>query len=158
MLNVSRCSLNSPQKGHGWCQRSQEMSHDFLINAGWNIIPRNTDNQSKSVLLSRQLLLSKEGPLLVIMPVSSKNEAFEFSPVLDKLILTEEDWNLQISIQCLNTLHSHSEAAWSSVLSEGLEARNFEIGNNLAEKHGWWGMIYIWILLCHLTSFEPGAT
>lgn len=37
-------SAGVPQTVHGkvraQCQRSEEMSHDFLMNAGWNIIPK----------------------------------------------------------------------------------------------------------------------
>lgn len=89
-------SLNSPQKGHGWCQRSQEMSHDFLINAGWNIIPKK-HGQSEQECFAIVAITTVQGE------PTFDYDAFQFIPVLDKLILTEEDWNLQISIQCLNT-------------------------------------------------------
>lgn len=58
---------------------------------GGILFQRNTGNQNKMPLLLCQLLLFEEEPLLVITLVSSKNGAFEFAPVFDKLILTEED-------------------------------------------------------------------
>lgn len=70
-----------PQTVHGkvraQCQRSGEKSHDLLMNAGWNIIPKHWQSEPEASLLW-QLLVLKEEPLLVIALVSvPRNGAFE---------------------------------------------------------------------------------